>query len=175
MSGLGERIRKVRGKASQEEFARELGINKNSVGFYERGERTPNANVLTSIVGKFEVSPYWLLSGDGPMYQGDTGLSPLPAPPAAQPTQMPVTQAQTPAQHAEELDFVRRENRELREEVRELREENRSLREEHKALREENRELREENRELRRIEAEWLRTRPDKEDNDDTGRLRNSA
>lgn len=153
MTTLGERLRQVRGKTSQEQFARLLELNKNSVGSYERGERTPNANTLSKIVVKCGVSPYWLLSGEGPMYPGDQA-KPAPTP--------------TPGASSDEVDYLRRE-------VQELREENRGLREEHKALREENKGLREENRELRRIEAEWLRTRPDKEDSDDTGRLRNSA
>ena len=44
MQELGERIRHVRGRMSQEAFAGLLGISKGALGGYERGENCPNAD-----------------------------------------------------------------------------------------------------------------------------------
>lgn len=70
---LGERIRLVRGKSPQKEFAKIIGISQSSVGIYEKGIRSPCAIVLTAICDRTGVSPEWLLMGTGPMYKD--GLS----------------------------------------------------------------------------------------------------
>ena len=51
MQKLGERIRHVRGRMSQEAFAGLLGISKGALGGYERGENCPNANVKSMSLG----------------------------------------------------------------------------------------------------------------------------
>lgn len=70
MQKLGERIRHVRGRMSQEAFAGLLGISKGALGGYERGENCPNADVILTI-GKLQ---------DG----GELGrVPPVPGPPVA--------------------------------------------------------------------------------------------
>lgn len=65
---IGARIRAVRGQDSQEAFASVLGISKGSLGFYERGENLPNAEVISKICSLKGVSADWLVLGKGPAY-----------------------------------------------------------------------------------------------------------
>ncbi len=67
MNTLGERIRAARGSLSQEAFSRALSISKGSLGFYERNENLPNADVILKICSKTGVRLEWLLLGTGPM------------------------------------------------------------------------------------------------------------
>ena len=71
MSTLGERIKQARSGISQDAFSRELGISKGSLGFYERNENLPNAEVILKICSTTDVRPEWLLTGRGPMHSGD--------------------------------------------------------------------------------------------------------
>lgn len=74
MQKLGERIRHVRGRISQEAFAGLLGISKGSLGGYERGENCPNADVILTICNKCKINVSWLMSGVGDMQaRDDTG------------------------------------------------------------------------------------------------------
>lgn len=68
MQKLGERIRHVRGKMSQEAFAGLLGISKGALGGYERGENCPNADVILTICNKCKINVSWLMSGVGGMH-----------------------------------------------------------------------------------------------------------
>lgn len=56
MQKLGERIRHVRGRMSQEAFAGLLGISKGALGGYERGENCPNADVILTICKKCRIN-----------------------------------------------------------------------------------------------------------------------
>lgn len=67
MQDLGARIRQVRGKVSQEEFARRLGISKGALGCYERGVNCPNVEVVLGICRLCRISVEWLVAGSGPM------------------------------------------------------------------------------------------------------------
>lgn len=67
MQKLGERIRHVRGRMSQEAFAGLLGISKGALGGYERGENCPNADVILIICKKCRINVSWLMSGTGAM------------------------------------------------------------------------------------------------------------
>lgn len=49
MTTLGSRIKMARGKESQEKFASRLEISKGALGFYERDENRPNADVILKI------------------------------------------------------------------------------------------------------------------------------
>ena len=71
MSSLGERIKLARGVLSQDAFSRALHISKGSLGFYERNENLPNSDVILKICSKTGVSLEWLLTGIGPMRQGE--------------------------------------------------------------------------------------------------------
>lgn len=63
MSTLGERIRKLRGAETQEEFAARVGIAKGSVGGYENDKNLPSADVIQKICLKNDISSEWLLFG----------------------------------------------------------------------------------------------------------------
>lgn len=65
---LGARIRSIRkglGDPDRETFAKILGISKNTIAFYERGERTPDATVLAAYRARFGIDINWLLTGQG--------------------------------------------------------------------------------------------------------------
>jgi len=80
---LGQRIRQVRSDESQDAFASRLNINKNTLGFYERDERTPNATFIADVCKQEQISTEWLLYGEGPMHRGEPAAAP------AQPEQPP--------------------------------------------------------------------------------------
>lgn len=60
--GLGTRIREVRGKTTQEEFAPAYGLHVNTLRRYELGERSPDPGFLRELVRRNKkVDPAWLL------------------------------------------------------------------------------------------------------------------
>lgn len=60
---VGERIRAIRGKMTQTEFARKLGVRKqNYISRYERG-RIPSPDLLVKMASIGKVSLDWLLMG----------------------------------------------------------------------------------------------------------------
>ncbi|MFW5499625.1 MULTISPECIES: helix-turn-helix domain-containing protein [unclassified Maridesulfovibrio] len=63
---IGQRIKKIRGKTPQKRFASTIGVAQNTLGNYERDERTPNADVIIAIAKTYRVSFDWLLTGEGP-------------------------------------------------------------------------------------------------------------
>lgn len=66
LGSVGERIRELRGEMQQAELADKLGIHKNTMANYERGERFPDVNILLKILEVFpETNPAWLLTGEG--------------------------------------------------------------------------------------------------------------
>lgn len=58
---MGERIRKLRGKCSQDECAKALGISRGALSFYENGERKPDADVIYMMAEHFNVSADYIL------------------------------------------------------------------------------------------------------------------
>ena len=62
-----ERLKKIRGDMTQADFAKLIGIHKNSLKRYERGESEPDIGVCSKICSVFGVSPDWLILGTGPM------------------------------------------------------------------------------------------------------------
>ncbi|WP_050696547.1 helix-turn-helix domain-containing protein [Anaeromassilibacillus senegalensis] len=58
---FAERFGRLRDNMTQAEFADFLGISRPTVGFYENGERIPDASVLIKIAKKCNVSTDWLL------------------------------------------------------------------------------------------------------------------
>lgn len=82
---LGQRIRQLRGEESQDSFSNRLNINKNTLGFYERDERTPNAIFVADICKQERISTDWLLYGEGPMRRGESAAEVAQAVPAPQP------------------------------------------------------------------------------------------
>jgi transcriptional regulator with XRE-family HTH domain len=66
-TGIGERIQRVRGQKSRDVFAAEVGVAKMTLQRYEHGEREPDAKFLIAMRKRYEISPLWLLTGEGPM------------------------------------------------------------------------------------------------------------
>ena len=64
-SQVGQRIRAIRGKVTQTDFARLIGVRKqNYVSRYEHG-RIPNPGLLVRISEYGKVTVDWLLTGRG--------------------------------------------------------------------------------------------------------------
>ena len=64
-SQVGQRIRAIRGKMNQTDFARTIGVRKqNYVSRYEHG-RIPNPELLVRIANYGKVTVDWLLTGRG--------------------------------------------------------------------------------------------------------------
>lgn len=76
MDNLPERIKLVRTTAgvTQQEFAKALGTHQNTIGRWERGQAEPDLNSVSLLCSKFGISPYWLLSGNGPMLEKDRDI-----------------------------------------------------------------------------------------------------
>lgn len=80
---LYERLVAVRGHLhlSQSEMAEKIGISLRAYQNYERGEREAPVILVRAFYERFNVSPIWLLTGQGNMLEGngsnerlDTGL-----------------------------------------------------------------------------------------------------
>lgn len=69
---IGERIALIRGKKSQPKFALKLGVSKNTIIRYEKGEGVPDLALATKICDQNNINLAWLAFGDGPMLRGDT-------------------------------------------------------------------------------------------------------
>lgn len=65
---LGNRIRIIRGYLGKIEFAKELGIKRNTASAYENNSIIPSGKVLLKFYKKFNVNINWLLSGEGDPY-----------------------------------------------------------------------------------------------------------
>ena len=68
---IGQRFFEVRRakKATQINFARNLGISQSALVAYERSERDPPASAIAKICQEYRVDPTWLLSGSGIMFR----------------------------------------------------------------------------------------------------------
>lgn len=64
--GVGERIKEIRGNETVASFCNKLGIHRNTLPRYESGDRNPDAAFLEAICRHYNVSPTWLLLGEGP-------------------------------------------------------------------------------------------------------------
>ena len=61
----------LRGETSQAEFAKFFGINQNTIGRYERGERTPDAEFIFELCRRTGVNLRWFILGEGPVYDSE--------------------------------------------------------------------------------------------------------
>ncbi|MBB5073177.1 transcriptional regulator with XRE-family HTH domain [Bartonella callosciuri] len=71
---FGKRLRYVRlalGDPSRETLAKNFSMTKNSIAFYERGEREPNLSVLQTYRTLYGVNINWLLTGQGKMFDAE--------------------------------------------------------------------------------------------------------
>lgn len=55
----------LRGNLSQLEFATTLGVDRKTIGTWERGERLPDTRALLGLWGQFDADPAWVLTGRG--------------------------------------------------------------------------------------------------------------
>ena len=62
---IGARIRKIRGQMTQNDFGAIIGVGRVAVANYEAGRRLPNREILGKIAKAGNVSPNWIISGDG--------------------------------------------------------------------------------------------------------------
>jgi len=62
---IGERLTLVRDQKPQAQFATVVGLHKNTLGTYERGEREMGVTALARLVG-LGWNANWLLTGEGP-------------------------------------------------------------------------------------------------------------
>lgn len=65
LEAIGQRISGLRGKISQADFAAKLGIDRKTVGTWERGERLPDTRALLVLWNEFDADPAWVLTGSG--------------------------------------------------------------------------------------------------------------
>lgn len=63
-----EEIRKAISPGSATAFAKMLGLNQPTYARYESGERKPTFELITQLITMFNVSPMWLFTGDGEMF-----------------------------------------------------------------------------------------------------------
>ena len=71
-----ERLKTIRGTMTQAEFANQLGIHKNTLGRYERGESNPDIVFCAKVCSIFGISPRWLIMGIGDMREDSvTGVA----------------------------------------------------------------------------------------------------
>ena len=56
---------------TQESFADEIGLKRNSVALVERGKRNPSEKTLKEIRERFNVNKEWLLDGSGQVFNDD--------------------------------------------------------------------------------------------------------
>lgn len=68
MSAIGNRIKLIRGKLTQSEFAKIAGVRKNYISNYETRDINPTADVLCNFAKNLNINIHWLLTGEGSMY-----------------------------------------------------------------------------------------------------------
>ena len=64
-TGVGARIREIRGQRTQKEFSALLGIGNSTLIRYEAEERDPDMDFILRLNVLFKVQPLWLLTGWG--------------------------------------------------------------------------------------------------------------
>ncbi len=78
---LGDRLMQVREKLgfSQQRaaFAQTVGLTEPMLGYYERGDRTPDALSLSAYSTAHNISLSWLIAGQGDMFE-DPAKAPAP-------------------------------------------------------------------------------------------------
>ena len=124
MSTLGERLKQLRGKASQKQFAQILGIPPTTLANYESNKSELNFTMIKLFTSKFNLSTDWLIFGRGPMHPGEPPTTTEKSSEAA-----PQATCSHCAQLERELEAERSERRELASENRRLWKENADLRE----------------------------------------------
>lgn len=83
MNSVGDRLKCIRGTTSQNAFAAQFGIHRNTLVRWESGERLPDFDFLVSLVNNFGIAPEWMLTGKGDMHASECSPS---APPDSEKT-----------------------------------------------------------------------------------------
>lgn len=65
LMAIGKRIEELRGRLSQVDFAAKLGVDRKTIGTWERGERMPDTKALLGLWAEFDADPAWVLTGKG--------------------------------------------------------------------------------------------------------------
>lgn len=68
---LGQRLTKLRkhlGYEDRKELASVLGVHKDTLGNYERGDREPDLKFLVKYISRFKVNLNWIADGKGEMF-----------------------------------------------------------------------------------------------------------
>lgn len=60
---IGQRLKEVRGRKSQAEFAEQLGVTHKSISNYEIGKRVPDVEFICKLMKDFGVDSTWLITG----------------------------------------------------------------------------------------------------------------
>ena len=75
MESIGDRVKILRGDHSREKFAALTDVSKNTLANYETSVSTPDALYLNKLLDLLpEVSPAWLLRGEGTMKRGELSV-----------------------------------------------------------------------------------------------------
>jgi len=69
---IGKRLRLLRGKKTQIQFAADIGTTLRAYQHYEYGEREPDSNILKEISAKYGKSIDWILKGEFEVIPCDT-------------------------------------------------------------------------------------------------------
>lgn len=64
---VGKRIKHIRGRITQDEFAEKVGVHRSSIARYEKGLGKPNTDFLDALYNHYNINPLWLVSGKGPI------------------------------------------------------------------------------------------------------------
>jgi transcriptional regulator with XRE-family HTH domain len=66
--GIGQRIEQVRGRLTQQAFAKSIGISKSSLIRYEKEDRLPDAEIIACICEGYKADLTWLITGKGDLF-----------------------------------------------------------------------------------------------------------
>lgn len=125
--GLGERLKTLRGAASQEDLSKHLDVSKAAIGAYERNTQMPGSAFIISACEHFNVEHRWLLTGKGPMRTGEPPqpAANAPEPPANKPETVNCARCAKLEAKVEKVegqrDELAAENRQLMREIADLR------------------------------------------------------
>ena len=75
MEGFAERLKFLRGKLTQADFAKIFDMHRNTIFRYEAGDGKPDGVFLNNLCKYYKLNPEWLLMGEGPMYKDHKGAS----------------------------------------------------------------------------------------------------
>jgi transcriptional regulator with XRE-family HTH domain len=65
LEALGQRVRQLRGTATQEEFARALNLSQAQLSKYELGQSALPLSLLAKLAERFGRTTDWILTGKG--------------------------------------------------------------------------------------------------------------